>query len=76
VLEDVAESTGVDRQIVLRFIRSGRIIVGRPQSFGVFCERCGKPIATGLVCPECAKELSDQIRGVTGRGGTRMYHRK
>lgn len=76
VLEDVSDATGVDRQIVLRFIRSGRIIVGRPQTFGLFCERCGKAIATGLVCPECAAELSKHIREATGQKGMRMYHRE
>lgn len=75
VLEEVAEQTGVDRQVILRFIRSGRIIVGRPQTFGLFCERCGTAIATGVVCPECAAELSRSIRAVTGQKGMRMYHR-
>ena len=73
VLEETAGHTGVDRQTVLRFIRSGRLVVGRPQLFGLACERCGKPIATGVVCPECAKELSGRIRDLTAPKATRMY---
>jgi uncharacterized protein len=73
VLADVSDATGVDQQTVLRFIRSSRLVVAKPQSFGLACERCGDPVATGQLCTDCAKELTQQIRGLDIRGRTRMH---
>ncbi|MDP2872538.1 MAG: MerR family transcriptional regulator [Bacillota bacterium] len=73
VLAGVSEATGVEQQAVLRFIRSSRLVVGRPQSFGLTCDRCGDPVSTGHLCPSCAKELAHQIKGLDARGRNRMH---
>lgn len=73
VLADVAEATGVEQQTILRFIRASRLVVGRPQGFGLACDRCGEPVSTGHICQTCAKELTQQIQGLEGRGRNRMH---
>lgn len=73
VLADVSGATGVEQQTILRFIRTSRLVVGRPQGFGVTCDRCGEPIFTGNMCQSCVKELTQQIQRLDSRGGNRMY---
>lgn len=77
-LEVISAETGIDQAVVLRFIRSGRL-VARPHA-GLTCERCGRPIETGVVCPKCAKEMTREIHSFTGGGripaasrGARMH---
>lgn len=79
-LEEVAEATGIEGQIIMRFIRSGRLVVVQPQGFGLTCERCGKAIATGVVCAECAAAMTREIRSVTkvdnSSRGVRMHRHR
>ena len=58
-LEEIHEATGVKHKIILRLIRSGRII-GKSISYP--CESCGTPIAEGRLCDACSKNILDQIR--------------
>ncbi len=73
VLPDVSEATGVEQQTILRFIRTSRLVVGRPQGFGLACDRCGESVSTGNLCQACAKELTQQIQRLDIRGRDRMY---
>jgi len=63
-LDEVAEGTDVPARVIMKFIRSGRLVVGRPGAFELACERCGKPINTGVVCPECAISMARELQGV------------
>ncbi len=70
-LDVLAADTGIEKAVVLRFIRSGRLVT-RPQA-GLTCERCGRPIETGVVCPRCAQEMTKEIRDLTANRGHRMH---
>jgi flagellar operon protein (TIGR03826 family) len=77
-LEEIHEATGVKHKIILRLIRSGRII-GKSISYP--CESCGTPIAEGRLCDSCSKNILDQMRvdekheehEPTSRSHSRMY---
>ncbi|HOB12457.1 MAG TPA: MerR family transcriptional regulator [Syntrophomonadaceae bacterium] len=60
---EVAEETGVDEELILQFLREGRL-----QSKGFVevlqCQRCGAHIDSGNYCANCLRELDSQIRGV------------
>lgn len=60
---EVAEATGVDEELILQFLREGRL-----QSRGFVemlqCQRCGARIDSGKYCANCLRELDAQLRGV------------
>jgi len=60
---EVAEETGVDEEVILQYLRDGRLM---SNSFGsvINCERCGKSIRGGRYCDSCLNVIDAQIRGV------------
>jgi len=49
-IESVHEATKVERHIIMRMIRAGRIIEGE---LTYCCENCGVAITSGQFCPSC-----------------------
>ncbi|MDF2571194.1 MAG: YvyF: flagellar operon protein [Sporomusa sp.] len=58
-LEEIHLATGVKHKIILRLIRSGRIM-GNTVSYP--CESCGEPIVEGRLCDKCSKNILDQMK--------------
>lgn len=57
-IEQVHEETGVERELIIKFVRDGRLISeGLDLDFMIDCERCGTPIVSGRFCAKCQKEL-------------------
>ena len=57
-LEEIHQATGVKHKIILRLLRSGRIM-GSAISYP--CETCGTLIDEGRLCDKCSKNILDQI---------------
>ncbi|HWR45792.1 flagellar protein [Sporomusa sp.] len=57
-LEEIHDATGVKHKIILRLLRSGRIVGGVSYP----CDSCGSPIEEGRLCDKCSKNILDQIR--------------
>ena len=55
-VSDVHEATEVSEEIILKFLRQGRLTL-KNDGVGLECERCGKNINTGRFCDQCAHEL-------------------
>ncbi|MDI3257726.1 MAG: hypothetical protein QJR01_08410 [Kyrpidia sp.] len=55
---EVAEATGVDADLVLQFLREGRLAVVSGENMRYPCERCGREITTGRFCERCTAELA------------------
>lgn len=62
-VEIVADKTGVSRQQILYFIRSGRLYeeIKYFSELPLYCERCEKPITQGKLCKECQNELTQSF---------------
>ncbi|WP_425058510.1 hypothetical protein SCACP_31650 [Sporomusa carbonis] len=58
-LEEIHQATGVKHKIILRLIRSGRII---GNSISYPCESCGTLIDEGRLCEKCSKNILDQLK--------------
>ncbi|MGQ9747738.1 MAG: MerR family transcriptional regulator [Candidatus Caldatribacteriaceae bacterium] len=60
-LEEASQGTGVDKKIILQFLKEGRLQLSLSEEEflkeGLFCERCGKPILQGKLCVECRQKL-------------------
>ena len=57
-MEEIHQATGVKHKIILRLLRSGRIMgdISYP------CDSCGDLINVGRLCNKCSKNILDQIK--------------
>jgi len=60
---EVAEETGVDEEVILQYLRDGRL-VSNAFSEVITCERCGKSIRAGKYCEGCLNVMNAQLRGI------------
>lgn len=60
-IKEVSTGTGVASDIVLKWIREGRIVLGENASIS-FCERCSTPINGGRFCGKCVNELANGLK--------------
>ncbi len=60
---EVSQATGVSEEIILHFLREGRLI-SRGFVASLQCERCSTRIDSGRFCPKCLFELDQQLQGV------------
>lgn len=56
-VKEVSSNTGVHVDIILKWIREEKIVVGQHSSI-TFCERCGEPSDGSRYCKKCVHELS------------------
>lgn len=65
---DVSNGLEVDEEIILEFLKEGRLVLTSP-SLDYVCERCEKPIVTGRFCKDCIDELDSEMRKGLEQGG-------
>ena len=61
--DKVSEETGVDKDLILKFLRQGRLktVEISPESLPK-CISCGQPIESGKLCPKCAKAFEEKVK--------------
>lgn len=57
----IVEATGVDEELLLKFIRTGRLKVATFPNLGYPCDKCGTLIRKGKLCDECSTELREEL---------------
>lgn len=60
---EVSQATGVKEELILQFLREGRLI-SRGFVSSLQCERCSAKITSGRFCFACLKDLDQQLQGV------------
>jgi len=60
-MPQVVEATGVSEELLLKFIKNGRIQITQFPNLGYPCDKCGTIIRTGKLCESCAAELKKEI---------------
>lgn len=61
----VVEATGVEEDLILKFIRTGKLKLAQFPNLGYPCEKCGVSIREGKVCKSCAGELRKDLQQFT-----------
>jgi flagellar operon protein (TIGR03826 family) len=61
-IEQVVEQTGVSEELILKFIKKGRLQLANFPNLGYPCDKCGRIIRTGKLCENCAGELRDDLK--------------
>ena len=73
-VEELATECHVPADIVLGFVREGRLMItAQPDRGGIACPMCGKPLVAGSVCSECRRVIAqlEGIRDSRSETGTR-----
>ena len=60
-LTEVVEGTGVEEELVLKFIKTGRLRTAHYPNLGYPCEKCGTIIKTGRLCGNCADSIRSDL---------------
>lgn len=60
-LHQVSEETGVEEELILKFIRQKRIQLAKFPNLGYPCERCKTIIREHRYCTKCREEISKQL---------------
>lgn len=60
-IQEVVGETGVEEEVIVKFIRSGRLKVAKHPNIGYNCSRCGSTIQYGTLCTVCSTDLRKQL---------------
>lgn len=63
-LDVVVEATGVSKELILKFIRQGRIMLSNFPNLGYPCEKCGKTIREERLCNDCKNDIHKQLNRI------------
>jgi uncharacterized Zn finger protein (UPF0148 family) len=80
-IEQIHEATGVKEKIILRMLKSGRLLVDGLNMISYPCDMCGAPIYEGRLCSKCSSSFTKQVHEVyhsneytaDSQRGVRMY---
>ena len=61
-IEQVVMQTGIKEELILKFIKKGRIQITHFPNLGYPCDRCGRVIRTGKLCEKCTAELREDLQ--------------
>jgi flagellar operon protein (TIGR03826 family) len=61
-IETVIEGTGVDEELLYKWVKKGRIQTKLFPNLGYPCDKCGKIINNGKICKECSDELKKDLQ--------------
>ncbi|MGM7683400.1 TIGR03826 family flagellar region protein [Cytobacillus sp. Hm23] len=60
-MDQVVVATGVEEELIIKFIKKGRLKLAQFPNLGYQCERCGTTIRDGKICPNCVRELQSEL---------------
>ena len=63
-LIQVVEATGVAEELILKFVKNGKLQIAQFPNLGYPCDKCGKVIRQGRLCEWCAGEIKADLKVV------------
>ncbi|PXW93008.1 flagellar operon protein (TIGR03826 family) [Streptohalobacillus salinus] len=61
-IPEIVEGTGVEEDLIIKFVKEKRLRVSQFPNMTYPCERCGKEIAEGKLCASCSGELTGDLK--------------
>ena len=58
---ETSEGTGVDEELIIKFIKTGRLRLAQFPNLGYPCQKCRTIIREGNLCDECVNELRSEL---------------
>jgi flagellar operon protein (TIGR03826 family) len=59
--ETVVEETGVEEELLYKWVRKGRLQLAQFPNLGYPCSKCGTLIRTGKLCSSCAGKIKNDL---------------
>lgn len=60
-LNEVVEGTGVEEELIIKFIRNGRLQLAQFPNLGYPCQKCRTIIREGKLCRDCSGDIRQQL---------------
>lgn len=60
-MQQVIDATGVEEELILKFIKTGRLKLTQFPNLGYPCTKCGKTIREGKLCESCTGQLRKDL---------------
>lgn len=61
-IPEVVEATGVSEELIIKFIKTGRLTLAQLPNINYPCTRCGGPTREGDLCKKCAEQLRRDLK--------------
>ena len=61
-VDRIVEATGVERDLLYKWVRKGRLHPAMFPNLGYPCDNCGRLTTTGKLCEKCQNELKSELR--------------
>lgn len=61
-MEEVHEGTEVEKNLIVQFIREGRLQITQFPNLRYPCEKCGEPVREGRICGKCRNEITRDLQ--------------
>ncbi len=58
---EASEGTGVEEELIIKFIRIGKLKLAQFPNLGYPCQKCRTIIREGILCDDCSKELRSEL---------------
>lgn len=84
-MEQIEEQIGVEKDLIQKWVRKGRLQPALFPNLGYPCDRCGALTQTGKLCDRCKSEIeselnqiqaAEELREAFNADGQGTYHRK
>ena len=63
-MDEVVEATGVEKSLIYKFIKKGRIKLAQFPNLGYPCAKCGSIIREGNLCTPCLTGIKTDLKQV------------
>ncbi|MGM8364582.1 TIGR03826 family flagellar region protein [Virgibacillus sp. W0181] len=60
-IHEIVETTGVEKDLIMKFIKEGRLRNSQFPNLAYPCEKCSAPISEGRLCQECSGSLLNEL---------------
>ena len=60
--ERIEEATGVDRELLYKWVRKGRLHPAMFPNLGYPCDNCGRLTNKGKICEKCTENIKSDLR--------------
>ncbi|MDY0408921.1 TIGR03826 family flagellar region protein [Virgibacillus soli] len=60
-IQDIVEATEIEEELIIKFIKEGRLRQSQFPKLSYPCERCGRQIVTGKLCQTCMGQLKKDL---------------
>ena len=61
-VDRIVEATAVERDLLYKWVRKGRLHPAMFPNLGYPCDNCGRLTTTGKLCEKCQNELKSELR--------------